>query len=242
MKKLKINYCLFLTALLLAYPMGALSDDRDADHEIGSLSGAQQQAIWQSEAYRFLNGGNYPYYVPYYTPYNAPYAFPTQPYPVPAPGYAVAPQASVAAPTQAYASLGGYTIMSATNSSIGSYLTDGQGRTLYHLQSDQGSYTSKCTDATCTGIWPPFYSASINVPGNLNPADFRNIIVNGYKQYQQTTFRGWPLYYFYRDTKPGDIYGQGLRDSYGVWSVVSLDSPSTFPINFPYLSGGAVAA
>ncbi len=114
--------------------------------------------------------------------------------------------------------------------------------TLYHLQSDQGSFTSKCTDASCTGIWPSFYSGSINVPGGLSPRDFSTITVNGYKQYQQTTFKGWPLYYFYKDTKPGDIFGQGLKDSYGIWSVVSPGSPSTFPANFPYQPSGAALA
>jgi hypothetical protein len=71
----------------------------------------------------------------------------------------------------------------------------------------------------------------------MNPADFTTITVNGYKQYQQTTYKGWPLYYFYRDTVPGDVYGQGISDSYGVWSVVNPEVPSTFPTNFPYQTG-----
>jgi predicted lipoprotein with Yx(FWY)xxD motif len=264
MKNLKINYCLFLIALLFAYPLGASAQDPDPSSDIGSLTPEQQQAIWLTEAYRFLNGDSYPYtsvfysspympysarpyypyYSPYYTPYtsyNAPYTTPTQPYLVPAQGYAAPVQMTT--PTQAYTSPAtAYTIMTASNLSTGTYLTDGRGMTLYHLQSDQGSYTSKCTDATCTGIWPPFYSGSISVPGNLNPADFRTITVNGYKQYQQTTFKGWPLYYFYKDMKPGDVYGQGLRDSYGVWSVVSPESLNTFPANFPYSSGGVASA
>ncbi len=75
----------------------------------------------------------------------------------------------------------------------------------------------------------------------LNPVDFSIITVNGNKQYQQTAFKGWPLYYFYKDTKPGDVYGQGLNDNYGVWSVVNPESPNTFPVNFPYLYGGTAS-
>jgi len=249
---------------VLARSQGVSSQDPDPSGDNGSLTPEQQQEMWLAGAYRFLNGdyypynsyfysspympyparSYYPYYAPYYTPYssyNAPYAFPAQAYPVPTQGYAA--PAQVTAPTPAYTSSAtGYTIMTAGNSSIGTYLTDGRGITLYHLQSDQGSYTSKCSDATCTGIWPPFYSGSINVPGGLNPTDFSIITVNGYKQYQQTTFKGWPLYYFYKDMKPGDVFGQGLKDSYGVWSVVSPETPSTFPANFPYQSGVAATA
>jgi predicted lipoprotein with Yx(FWY)xxD motif len=181
----------------------------------------------------------YPYYIPYYSPYYTPYY---TPYTSSYQGYTPV-TLGYTAPTQGYtAPAQGYTVMTASNSSVGVYLTDGRGITLYHLLSDQGRYTSNCTDATCTRIWPPFYAAGINVPANLNPADFSTITVNGYKQYQQITYKGWPLYYFYRDTRPGDIYGQGIRDSYGVWSVVSPESPNTFPVNYPYPSSGAAAA
>lgn len=242
---MKMKYsCLFMAALLLATNLMAVSQEPDTH----SLTPSQQQAIWLSEAYRFLNGGYYPYnyaaypmaaYPYYYSPYTYYYpqysSFRVLPYPVPT----YAAPAQTAAPTWAYPSNAmGYSIMTATNSTLGTYLTDGSGRTLYHLQSDQGSYASKCSDATCTGSWPPFYSGTISVPGNLNPMDFSIITVAGYKQYQQAAFKGWPLYYFYKDTKPGDIYGQGLNDNYGVWSAVIPESSSTFPTNFPYLSGG----
>ncbi len=255
-----------------AISQGASPLDPPSPRYTNDLTPDMQQQLWLAEAYAFLNGGSYsynspiysspnmayyagsyyPYYIPYYSPYPmnyAPYAFPAQGYIAPTQGYATttpgytAPVQGYTAPTQGYATTTqGYTIMTASNSSIGTYMTDGRGMTLYHLLSDQGSYTSRCTDATCTGIWPPFYAGSINVPVNLNPADFSTITVNGYKQYQQTTYKGWPLYYFYRDTKPGDIYGQGLSDSYGIWSVVNPEIPNTFPTNFPYQSTGAVAA
>ncbi|MFB3765210.1 MAG: hypothetical protein ACE14P_08175 [Methanotrichaceae archaeon] len=200
-----------------------------------------QQELWLAEAYAFLNGGYYPYgsliysstnmpyYVGFYSPYYSPYVTNNAPYTFPAQGYTQ----GYTTPTQ------GYAIMTVGNSSIGTYLIDGRGMTLYHLLSDQGGYTSRCIDATCTGIWPPFYAGNINVPVNLNPADFSTITVNGYKQYHQTAYKGWPLYYFYRDAKPGDIYGQGISDSYGIWSVVNPEIPSTFPANFQYQSAAA---
>ncbi len=251
-------YWLFLAVLLLvATPLIALSQDSD----IKSLSPAQQQALWYGEAYSFLNSpypysyatyayGIYPYsyYTPFYYPYTSHYpgysfrTLPTYPsvsygtpVPVTAPTPAYTSTASI--PIQAYpSSTAAYSMMTATSPTLGTYLTDGKGRTLYHLQTDQGSYASKCTDATCTGSWPPFYSASINVPQNLNPSDFSTINVNGYKKYQQTAFKGWPLYYFYGDTKSGAINGQGLQDNYGIWSVVNPESPNNFPASTPYYS------
>jgi predicted lipoprotein with Yx(FWY)xxD motif len=232
-----------------------------------SLTPEMQQQLWLAEAYSFLNGNYYtygsplysptysstympdylssyypyyiPYYSPYYTPYYTSYTSSYQGYTPVTLGYTT-PAQGYATPVQGYTAQG-YTIMTASNPSLGTYLTDGRGMTLYHLLSDQGSYTSKCTDATCTGIWPPFYTAAINIPANLNLnlADFGTITVNGYKQYQQTTYKGWPLYYYYKDIRPGDTYGQSLTDSYGVWSVVSPQTPSTFPANFQYQPSGA---
>lgn len=209
-----------------------------------------------------------PYYAPYYTPYytsnpstyqgstpitlgyTAPtqgYATPittpvTTPVTTPAQGY-TAPAQGYTAPAQGYvAPTPEFAVMTASNSSLGIYLTDGRGMTLYHLLSDQGRYISNCTDVTCTGIWPPYYAGTLGIAGNLNHADFSNITVNGYRQYKQTTYKGWPLYYFFKDMKPGDIYGQGVKDTYGVWSVVNPENPNTFPTNFPYPSSGAAAA
>lgn len=210
------------------------------------------------------------YYTPYYTSYAPSYQGPTpvtlgytapaQGYAAPTQGYATpaatpaqgytAPAQGYTVPTQGYTpTTHGYAIptpefavMTASNSSLGIYMTDGRGMTLYHLLSDQGRYISNCTDATCTGIWPPYYAGNLSIAGNLNRTDFSAITVNGYKQYKQTTYRGWPLYYFFKDTKPGDIYGHGITDSWGVWSVVNPESPNTLPTNFPYPSIGAAAA
>lgn len=249
-----------------ALSQGTPSNDPPAPSSISELTPEMQQRLWLTEAYGFLNGGfypygspiysstnmpyytgsYYPYYIPYYTPYTMNYApytsyTPSAPYTSPAQGY-TSPSQGYATPSLGYTiPAPGYTIMTASNPSIGTYLTDGRGMTLYHLTSDQGGYTSRCTDATCTGIWPPFFAGSINVPVNLNPADFTTIAVNGHKQYQETTYKGWPLYYFNKDMKPGDIYGQGLSDSYGVWSAVNPEIQNTFPTNFPYQPSGAAA-
>lgn len=209
-----------------------------------------QQQFWLAGAYAFLNGDYYstrygypymsydmysPFYTPYYTSYNT---YPNyNSYTPRMQGYSPL-RLGYTLPSQGYSTpMQGYTVMTGYNPTLGTYLTDGKGMTLYHLVNDGGNYNSVCTDAACTGIWPPFYAQSINVPANLNLANFRTISVNGYKQYQQTTYKGWPLYYYSGDATPGQIKGQGLKDSYGTWSAVSPNSINTFPATFPYSSG-----
>lgn len=133
--------------------------------------------------------------------------------------------AQVKAPMQTSQS---YSIMTANNLSMGTYLTDSRGMTLYHLTTDEGKNMSTCTSATCEGNWPLFYNATLKVPSNLNSKDFGSITANGNNQ---TTYKGWPLYYFIADKKQGDINGQGKG---GVWSVVDPTSSNTFPKSFPY--------
>lgn len=222
-----------------------------------------QQEFWLAGAYAFLNGDYYssrygypymsygmysPYYTPYYTPYFTYSAYPNyNQYPsyssyTPATQVNSPLRVGYTLPSQGYVTpTQGYTVMTNYNPALGTYLTDGRGMTLYHLVNDGGNYNSVCKDMACTGIWPPFYAQTINVPTSLNPADLRTINVNGYKQYQQTSYKGWPLYYYSGDTAPGQINGQGLKDSYGTWSVVSTDSANTFPATFPYSSGTATS-
>jgi predicted lipoprotein with Yx(FWY)xxD motif len=253
---MKKYYPVLLMALILSLPVIASADPPITSSDISNNPDLQQQ-FWLAGAYAFLNGDYYsshygypympysmynsPYYTPYYTSYNQynnpyskynSYTTPTQRYPTLGLGYTL--------PSQGYtAPMQGYTVMTGYNPSLGTYLTDGKGMTLYHLVNDGDNYNSACTDVTCTATWPPFYAQGINVPGNLNLADFRTISVNGYKQYLQATYKGWPLYYYSGDTIPSQINGQGLKDSYGTWSVVSPNSINTFPANFPYSSNTA---
>ncbi len=109
------------------------------------------------------------------------------------------------------------TVNVANNLKVGAYLTDARGMTLYYYKNDQGHIKNTCTD-DCANKWPAFYAGPEDIASSkLSRSDFNHIIKDD--NYQQTTFRGWPLYYYSGDKKPGDINGQGIG---GVWSVVSL--------------------
>lgn len=114
-----------------------------------------------------------------------------------------------------------YSVNIAYTPTIGFYLTNGTGWTLYFLKTDIPSNgTSTCT-GECIKIWPAFYTETLNLPPGLQASSFGEITrPDGSKQ---VTYNGWPLYYFIKDKKPGDTNGQGVK---GVWFAYSLPTPS----------------
>ena len=84
------------------------------------------------------------------------------------------------------------------------------GRTLYQFARDtSGSGQSACVD-TCAVNWP-----ALGVAASAMPLGDYTIITraDGRKQW---AYKGLPLYYYIKDTKPGDKMGAGVG---GVWKV-----------------------
>jgi predicted lipoprotein with Yx(FWY)xxD motif len=102
---------------------------------------------------------------------------------------------------------------------LGKYLTDAEGKTLYWFKKDAAG-KSECSGG-CLEKWPAFYRETLAPPAGTVKEDFATITrSDGAKQ---TTFRGYPLYYWAGDAKAGDTNGQGMMD---VWFVVD---PGNFP-------------
>jgi len=114
---------------------------------------------------------------------------------------------------------GPYTVHVASKPLIGNYLADPRGRTLYYTVSDRPGYSNLPDEALSS--WPVFYVADIIVPPSLNLADFGTFTRDN--NVKQTTYRGYPLYYFIQDKIAGDTFGNKLG---GVWFVVN---PDNFP-------------
>jgi len=115
----------------------------------------------------------------------------------------------------------------------GNILTDGNGLTLYYSTRDvPGNGTSWCYDA-CAANWPPFSESPLSVEPPLNAADFGQI--NRTDGTKQVTYRGYPLYYFHTDTKPGETNGYGLLGSWfvispsGIVTMTSTPTPTVQP-------------
>ena len=129
----------------------------------------------------------------------------------PATGTAASPSpaSSAASSPQAGAAV---ELKTASSSAAGSIVVDGKGMSLYFFTKDtKDSGTSACT-GSCAVQWPPLTTTSgtptaEGVTGKLGT-------ITGADGKKQVTLNGMPLYYFAKDTKPGDTLGQGIG---GVW-------------------------
>lgn len=108
-------------------------------------------------------------------------------------------------------------IGSTTDPTLGSILTDNQGQTLYLFSTDVNGLSS-CTSG-CLGQWPIFWVANPTLANGLASTDFGEITrADGKKQ---TTFKGWPLYYFApkgdgKLESKGETSGDGVDNSWFV--------------------------
>jgi predicted lipoprotein with Yx(FWY)xxD motif len=112
---------------------------------------------------------------------------------------------------------------------MGTYLTDGSGRTLYVFAADTAG-KSNCSGG-CASFWPPLTGSSASAMSGAQAAMVGTITrSDGTKQ---VTYDGHPLYYFKEDTKAGQTTGQGFNNFGAKWWLVA---PSGQPITG---SGGA---
>jgi predicted lipoprotein with Yx(FWY)xxD motif len=82
------------------------------------------------------------------------------------------------------------------------------GMTLYTFTKDTaGNGKSVCNDK-CATNWPPFMAADGDKPGG----DFSIVTRDDGKK--QWAAKGWPLYYWIKDTKAGDKTGDGVGGSW----------------------------
>jgi len=103
-----------------------------------------------------------------------------------------------------------------SNATFGNIITDNQGRTLYFFFNDAAAGSS-CT-GDCLVAWPSFYEDNLTIGTGLTASDFGVITRTDGKK--QSTFKGWPLYYFQSDAKPGDVNGDKVAN---LWAVAKAD-------------------
>jgi predicted lipoprotein with Yx(FWY)xxD motif len=101
-------------------------------------------------------------------------------------------------------------------SSLGTIVVDGKGMSLYYFTKDtKDTKVSACTGG-CLEAWPiatttndtPVVEGVTGEVGTIDSPDGK----------KHLTLNGMPLYYWAKDTKPGDVTGQGVND---VWYVVT---------------------
>lgn len=109
------------------------------------------------------------------------------------------------------------TVVLANNASRGQILTDAQGKTLYYFTRDAKPDTSFCSGG-CAATWPIFYAATLSLGAGLDSADFSAFARPDGSM--QTTYKGWPLYYYVQDTVAGQTSGEGVGNR---WFVAKPD-------------------
>ena len=129
-----------------------------------------------------------------------------------------------------------YTVNVASKTGIGNYLVDGNGMTLYWTTNDSVGQSN--ITGTTLANWPVFSVSNIVVPSSFRAADFGSITRTDGAM--QTTYKGWPLYYFIQDKIHTDTLGQGVD---GVWFVATPAAsgptpPPTFTFVTPTAIGG----
>src|SRR5262245_3156777 len=100
------------------------------------------------------------------------------------------------------------------DTSVGKVYVNDRGLTLYMLSRD-GPNFSTCY-GKCAKVWPPYL-----VTAGAKYKRGWSIVVrqDGSRMW---AYRGHPVYAFFKDRRPGDAYGEGIRDEWGAWHVVAV--------------------
>jgi predicted lipoprotein with Yx(FWY)xxD motif len=141
-----------------------------------------------------------------------------------------APAAAPATTTGgASASNASVTVSAASVPGLGTVLVNGNGRPLYVLASEKGGKVTCTSTGGCTTIWPPLVlpsGMSQGIAGSGVQASLLGTVKSPAGD-TRVTYGGWPLYTFSADSGSGAAKGQDVKDSYGLWWVLS---PSGTPI------------
>ena len=89
-------------------------------------------------------------------------------------------------------------------------LVGANGMTLYTFDKDTAGNGKSVCNGGCATNWPPFMAAE----GDKAAGDFTVVTRDDGKK--QWAAKGWPLYYWAKDTKPGDKTGDGVN---GTWKT-----------------------
>ena len=121
--------------------------------------------------------------------------------------------AAAAFATAAFAAPMTTTVAMGTNT----ILADAKGMVLYTYDRDtKGTPASACI-TTCPATWLAFTAAATD----KGEGDWTIVsgLDKGGKAVKQWAYKGKPVYYYVKDTKPGDATGDGVG---GMWHVVKL--------------------
>jgi predicted lipoprotein with Yx(FWY)xxD motif len=115
-------------------------------------------------------------------------------------------------------SSGAAAVVSAKTSSLGTFLVDAKGRTLYLWDADHSSM-STCT-AACAQAWPPLTTTATPKASGAVKASLLGTTKRADGS-REVTYAGHPLYTFAGDAQAGQTTGEGSNGFGAPWWVVS---------------------
>ena len=123
-----------------------------------------------------------------------------------------------------------YTVNLAYSPTLGVYLANGTGWTLYLFTKDTVNGGASSCYGQCQTFWPPFSGSAsgLSLPPGLNASSFGTITrTDGTKQ---LTYEGWPLYFYAGDKAVGQTNGQNKAKTWFVVNVPSISIPANVTI------------
>ncbi len=131
--------------------------------------------------------------------------------------FAVAPQQA----SQAQEKKAAVTLKIAS-SALGPIIVDDKGLSIYMFTPDRPN-VSVC-EGQCLVAWPPIMlpKGSTLADVAIGPEMRRSLLGVAMREdgSRQVTYNGWALYYWFRDTKPGDVLGQWVNN---IWFVLTAE-------------------
>ncbi|MGW7418338.1 SCO0930 family lipoprotein, partial [Streptomyces sp. NPDC054863] len=107
---------------------------------------------------------------------------------------------------------------------LGRVVTDSAGMTLYRFDKDTAKPSRSNCEGDCAKAWPVVPAGSVSAAPGTDPAVVGSVTrSDGSKQ---LTLGGWPMYRFAKDTKAGDLNGQGVG---GTWFASAPDGKKAAP-------------
>jgi predicted lipoprotein with Yx(FWY)xxD motif len=104
---------------------------------------------------------------------------------------------------------------------LGMYIVDGEGKSLYLFTEDEDDASSCSGD--CAEAWPPFLIDAGLTPEVRDGVTGTVGVIERDDGGLQVTYEKQPLYYFSGDSEPGDTTGHGSNE---VWYLVSPEGDS----------------
>ncbi|MFF8841811.1 SCO0930 family lipoprotein [Streptomyces sp. NPDC015127] len=107
---------------------------------------------------------------------------------------------------------------------LGKVVTDSAGFTLYRFDKDTAKPPKSNCEGDCAKAWPVVAAGGATAAPGVDPSLIGEVTrADGTKQ---LTIGGWPMYRYAKDTKAGDVNGQGVG---GTWYASAPDGKKAAP-------------